>query len=161
MLRKFCSMAIAPALLLASGLVLAADVAAGPFVGVWVLNIAKSRFEGTPALKSYTITTTDAGDGKVHNLAQWVEANGTKGQAEYTATPGGKPAPVSGYANADSVRVKSTGPRSLHMSMLKGGKEVEWGKYSVSADGKTMHGAEGGTDETGAKYKWTEVFEKQ
>jgi len=161
MVRKFYLVAIGMALLLTAGLAPAAYTAVSPFAGVWIMNVAKSKFEGTPAVKSYTITMTDAGDGKTHNLAQWVDADGSKGQAEYTATPGGKPSPVTGYANADAVRVKVTGPRSLHMSMLKGGKVVEWGKYSVSADGQTMHGTEGGTDETGAKYKWTEVFEKK
>ena len=160
MARKICSMLIGSALLIASGLAHAADAAVSPFVGTWVLNVAKSKFEGTPAVKSYTITITDAGDGQIHNLAQWIDGDGTKGQAEYT-TAAGKPAPVAGYANADSVQARSTGPRSMHMSLRKGGKEVEWGKYSVSADGQTMHGTEGGIDETGAKYKWTEVFEKK
>jgi hypothetical protein len=45
--------------------------------------------------------------------------------------------------------------------LLKNGKQVEWGRYAVSADGKTMHATEVGTDETGAKYKWTEVWERQ
>jgi hypothetical protein len=35
------------------------------------------------------------------------------------------------------------------------------GCYAVSANGKTMHATEVGTDETGAKYKWTEVWERQ
>jgi hypothetical protein len=154
-------MAWAAVLVLAAGVALAADTAASPFVGKWSLNVAKSKFEGTSAVKSYTITITDAGGGKTHNLAEWVDGDGGKGQAEYTAEAGGKPSPISGYANADSVLVKSTGPRSLHMSLRKAGKEVEWGSYRVSADGKTMHGTEGGTDENGTKYRWTEVFERQ
>jgi len=139
----------------------AADTAPSPFIGKWSLNVAKSKFEGTPPVKSYTITITDAGGGKTHNRAEWVDSDGTKGQVEYTAEPSGKPSPTTGYANADSMSVKSTGPRSLEMSMLKAGKKVEWGKYTVSADGKTMHATEAGTDENGVKYQWTEVFERQ
>jgi hypothetical protein len=149
------------ACVLVAGVSLAADPAPSPFIGNWSLNVAKSKFEGTPPVKSYTLTITDAGGGKTHNRAEWVDSDGTKGQAEYTADPGGKPTPVAGYANADSVSVKSTGPRSLEMSLRKGGKEIEWGKYRVSADGKTLHGTEGGTDENGAKYRWLEVFERQ
>jgi hypothetical protein len=136
---------------LVSGLAFAADAPPSPFIGTWNLNVAKSKFEGTPAVKSYSVTITDAGDGKLHNAGQWVDGDGSKGQAEYTARADGKPAPVTGYPNADSVVVKTTGPRSTHMSMMKGGNEVERGKYTISKDGKTMHGTEGGTAEKGAK----------
>jgi len=161
MVRKISSMVAGVTLLLVGGLAFAADTAPSPFIGTWVLNVSKSKFEGAPAVKSYSITISDAGGGKLHNVAQWVEGSGAKGQSEYTASADGKPTPVTGYANADAVVVRSKDPRSTHMSMLKGGKEVEWGRYKVSADGKTMHGTEGGTDETGTKYKWTEFFEKQ
>jgi hypothetical protein len=148
-------------LLLVSGLALAADAPANPMLGTWNLNVAKSKFEGAPAVKSYTLTITDAGGGKTHNVVQWVEGDGSKGSLEYTTDRGGKPAPVTGYANADAVVMKQTGPRSSHMSLLKNGKQVEWGRYTVSADGKTMRATEGGVDEKGAKYKWKEVWERQ
>ncbi len=32
------------------------------------------------------------------------------------------------------------------------GKQVEWGRYKVSTDGKTLNATEGGMDEKGAKY---------
>ncbi len=161
MTHKISAMIVSMAFVFASALALAQDAAVSPFIGSWKMNIAKSKFEGTPPVKSYSITITDAGDGKLHNLAQWVDGDGTKAQAEYTTKADGKASPVTGYPNADSVRSTSTGPRSSKMSLLKGGKVVEWGKYSVSSNGKSMHGMEGGIDADGAKYKWTEVFERQ
>jgi hypothetical protein len=161
MVRKIGLIVAGAAFALAAGLALAADAAPNPGLGTWAMNVAKSKFEGTPAVKSYTITNTDAGDGKTHTLAQLVYGDGTKDQVEYTAAADGKPVPVTGYPNADSVVVTKTGPRSLHLSLRKGGKEVEWGKLTVSKDGKTMHGTEGGTDEQGAKYQWTEVFDRK
>lgn len=161
MVLKISMMMAGAALVLVSGLALAADATPSPFIGTWNLNVAKSKFEGTPAVKSYSITITDAGGGKLRNAGQWVDGDGSKGQAEYTAAADGKPVPVTGYPNADSIVVKKTGARSTHMSMMKGGKEVEWGRYTVSKDGKTLRGTEGGVDEKGTKYKWTELFEKQ
>lgn len=161
MTHKISALLVGGAFVLASGLALAQDATVDPFIATWNMNVAKSKFEGTPPAKSYSITITDAGDGKTHTLAQWVDSDGTKEQVEYTTKGDGKASPVTGYPNADSVRSTSTGPRSSKMSLLKGGKVVEWGKYTVSADGKVMHGTEGGTDANGANYKWTEVLERQ
>jgi hypothetical protein len=158
---RLLSRSILLSLTLVVGVSFAADPSPSPFIGTWVMNVGKSKFEGTPPVKSYTITITDAGGGKVHDKAEWVDSDGTRGQSEYTAEFNGKVVPMTGYPNADSVRVKSTGPRSISMSLLKGGKTIEWGKYRVTADGKVMHGTEGGTDEKGTKYQWTEVFERQ
>ena len=84
MTHKISAMIVSMAFVFASALALAQDAAVSPFIGSWKMNIAKSKFEGTPPVKSYSITITDAGDGKLHNLAQWVDGDGTKAQAEYT-----------------------------------------------------------------------------
>ncbi len=45
----------------------------------------------------------------------------------------------------DKKYISKTGKgNGLHMTLLKGGKPVEWGRYKVSADGKTLHATEGG-----------------
>lgn len=49
----------------------------------------------------------------------------------------------------------------LHMTLLKDGKPVEWGRYKVSADDKTLNATESGLEEKGTKYRWVEVFERQ
>jgi hypothetical protein len=149
------------AMLLVTGGAWAADAAPNAMIGNWTLNAAKSKFEPGPALKSYTIAITDAGSGKVHTVATWVESSGAKGSIEYTVATDGTPAPVTGYANADSVTLKATSTHSSKMSLRKAGKEMEWGRYKVSADGKSLHATEGGTDETGAKYKSEMVFDRQ
>jgi hypothetical protein len=94
-------------------------------------------------------------------VAQWVDADGTVGQIEYTVSLDGSPSPVTGYPNADTVEVKTGKGNWLHVSLLKRGKPVEWGRYNVSADGKTLHATEGGSDEKGTKYRWVEVFDRQ
>jgi hypothetical protein len=148
------------ALLCVAGTALAGDVASA-MVGTWNLNVSKTQWHGPPALKSYTVTITDAGGGKVKNVAQWIEADGTPGRVEYTVSLDGTPSPVTGYPNADTVKMKMGKGNWLHLSILKGGKPVEWGRYKVSADGKTLNATEGGSDEKGTKYRWVEVFERQ
>jgi hypothetical protein len=39
-------------------------------VGTWKLNVDKTQWNGPSALKSYTVTVTDAGGGKVQDVAQ-------------------------------------------------------------------------------------------
>ena len=68
---------------------------------------------------------------------------------------------MTGHPNADTVKMTKGKDDSLHLSLLKGGKQVEWGRYKVSTDGKTLNATEGGMDEKGAKYHWVEVFERQ
>jgi hypothetical protein len=161
MLRKTALMIAGCAFALTSGLALAAGAAADPLLGTWVMNVAKSKFTGTPPVKSYTLEYTDAGGGKTRAVADLVYGDGTKDHVEHTAAADGKPWPVTGYENADSIVVKKTGERSMHFSFIKGGKQIEWGKFTISKDGKTLHGMEGGTEAGGAKYQWTEVFDKR
>lgn len=143
-----------------AGTAFAADVPSA-LLGTWKLDVAKTQWNGQPALKSYTVTVTEAGEGKVKDLVQWIDSDGTTGKLEYTVSLDGKAYPVTGYPNADSVKMKMGKAGSLHMTLLKGGKPVEWGRYRVSKDGKTLHATEGGTDVEGLKYRWVEVFDRQ
>jgi len=162
MAKKILSMLLiaGASLLCVAGTAFAADVPSA-MVGTWKLNVDKTQWNGPPALKSYTVTITNAGSGKVKDVAQWVETDGTPGQIVYTVSLDGTPGPVSGYPNADIVKMKMGKGNWLHMSLLKGGKRVEWGRYKVSTDGKTLKAKEGGSDEKGNKYRWDEVFERQ
>jgi hypothetical protein len=131
------------------------------FLGTWVLNFAKSKFEGTPPLKSYALIIADAGAGKLHTVAEWVNGDGSKGRVEYTAALNNKESPVIGYSNADSVRLTPIKSDSFKESFSKGRKLVEWATWVMGPDGKTVHLTEAGKDETGAKYHYEEIFERR
>lgn len=132
-----------------------------PLVGTWVLNVGKSKFEGALPPKSYTIRLADAGAGKLHAEGRWVDGDGTETHVEFTAPLDGKVISVTGNPNADAVSLTAINANSIRESVLKGGREVDWGTYTVSADGKTLHAVEEGKDETGAKYYYVEVFERK
>ena len=106
-------------LAVASAPVFGAD--ADPMMGTWVMNAAKSKFEPGPPLKSYVITMSDAGGGTVKDHAEWVNADGSKEESNYTFAAGTKQAPVTGYANADTVRMERLKPTESRMTLLRAG----------------------------------------
>lgn len=158
MIRKILLTALA-LLAVASPPAFGAD--ANPMIGTWIMNAAKSKFDPGPPLKSYSVTIADAGGGMLKDHAEWVNADGTKEEVNYTFGANGADAPVTGYANADTVRMKRVKPNENRMTLLKAGKAREFGHYIVSADGTTMHATEWGTDTTGAMYKATLVFDRK
>jgi hypothetical protein len=131
-----------------------------PFVGTWVLDIAKSTFDPPPPLKSHHVAITAEPEGKFHNSIDIVEGDGTRTHLEFTTALDGKAVPVTGYPYADSVRVSQVGPRTQKEVFLKGGKAVETGSFTVSADGKTMQGPISGTDGK-VSWKYHYIFDRQ
>lgn len=131
-----------------------------PFVGTWVLNVAKSTFDPPPPLKSHHVATTLAPGGGLHNVIDIVEADGSRTHLEYTTALDGKAVPVTGYPYADSVAVSQVNARTLKEVFLKAGKEVETGTITVSANGKTMQGPISGTDGK-VSWKYHYVFDRQ
>jgi hypothetical protein len=117
-----------------------------PFVGKWVLNVAKSTFDPPPPPKSNTATTTEAAGGGLHTVIDIVEADGSNTHMEYTVPPGGaKATPVTGSDYADSIIVTYVNARTIKYSLSKAGKVIESGDLTVSKSGKTMQGPLSGT----------------
>jgi hypothetical protein len=139
-----------------------ASAASNPFAGKWVLNVEKSTFDPGPALKSLTMTVTEAGDGALHEVIVYVEGNGSGAvnHLEFTTAVDGKSVPVSGGAEADSVTATYLSPRTIKYVFKKSGKWVETGTFSVSRDGKTMQGPLSGKDTHGT-WKYHYVCDRQ
>jgi hypothetical protein len=146
------------ALLAIAGIATSAD-SQSPFVGTWVLNVAKSTFDPGPPMKSHVATITEAGGG-FHESIDLVESDGTRTHMEFTTPLDGKYVPVTGTTYADSVSLTKTGDRSFKYSFKKAGKRVESGTFTVSEDGKTLVGALSGND-GGVIWKYHWVSEKQ
>ena len=138
-------------MLVTVGLLAIAGIAASaesqsPFVGTWVLNVAKSTFDPGPPMKSHVSTITEAPGGGFHESIHLVERDGTRTHMEFTTPLDGKYVPVSGTDYADSVSLTKTGDRSFKYSFKKAGKRIESGTFTVSEDGKTLVGALCGND---------------
>jgi hypothetical protein len=125
-----------------------------PFVGTWKLNLAKTKFTGTP-LKEQTVTIQMVGD-----------------QAQVTGTAAdGSPlkyeVPDKGGAGKfltgpfDAVSGKWIDNNTREVTWMKDGKEMVHIHSVVSTDGKTMTNTTKGIDEKGKPFSRVAIWEKQ
>jgi hypothetical protein len=159
-----CSWLLASAAILAlslftSGLALAQT---DPFVGVWKLNVAKSKFGPGTERKSETRILESSPTGMKVSVDR-TNADGSNQQFNYTTNFDGKPHPITGMApyGADSIAVTLGSSNALSFKLTKGGKPVGNGTSVVSADGKTLTINSKGTDASGNTVGSVAVYDKQ
>ena len=136
---------------LSAVLVAAAFAQADPQVGVWRLNVAKSKFSPGPAPKSASTTIEAAGKGTKVVVDQ-VMTDGPKRHWEFTADYDGKDSPVTGN-NPDSDTVARTRLNATTVQTVskKGGKVTVTQTSAVSSDGKTRTVTTKGVNASGQK----------
>jgi len=132
-----------------------------PFVGTWVLNVAKSTFDPPPAPKSQTVTITQAAGSTTHVTIDTVEADGSSDRVDYTTGTDGKAVPVTGAPNIDSMTNTLVNPRTAKTVYMKAGKVVSSGIFTVSKSGKTMQGPLSGPNADGSVWKVHSVYARQ
>src|ERR1700685_1766464 len=87
-------------LMIGTGAALAADAV----IGTWQLNVAKSTFSPGPALKSQTRSYAESAQGTTLTL-RTTAADGKESTATLTFKDDGKPYPISGNPDFDTVSV--------------------------------------------------------
>jgi len=150
-------------LVLLSALGLAgASYAAGSFSGTWKLDTAKSKFESGPAPKEETMVVLEGKD------TTDVSVTGTDGSgkplaAHLTHPANGGPLKFveGGPADGTTESVTKVNPNTLHLTTMRGGKQVATERITVSADGTTMRSVVKGMLPDGKPFTDLEVFEKQ
>jgi hypothetical protein len=131
-----------------------------PAVGTWTLNVAKSKFNPGPAMKSQTRVYTQSADGttlKVNGVA----ADGTPVSQQSTFKYDGKEYAFTGAPNFDTITLKQVDAHTIHSTQKRKGKDVGTTTRTVSADGKTLTMASKGTDAKGVAYDDVMVFDKK
>jgi len=146
------------------GCFLAASVASAQSeIGTWKLNTSKSRYTGITPRQSMSVTIESQDGGiKVHTVG--VAGNGSAIDYSYSAKYDGKDNPISGSGipnGADTVAVKRINANTTEDTFKKGGKVVNTGSISVSADGKVRTIAAKGTGSDGKPTSIRAVYEKQ
>ena len=132
-----------------------------PQVGVWKLNVAKSKYTPGPAPKSATTRIEAAGNGTKVIVDQEL-ADGTSLHWEVTASYDGKDSPITGNnPNADMVSRTRINANTVQTIQKKGGKVVATQTSEVSTDGKTRTVTTKGVDGKGAPMNSVAVYEKQ
>ena len=131
-----------------------------PAVGVWKLNVAKSRYSPGPAPKSQTTTIKAAGKG-IMVTAQGVDGEGKATKTEYTATYDGKDSPVMFNHVFDSTSLTRMGANTSELVRKKGGKVIQTARRVISADGNTMTVTTTGLDDSRRKVENVSVSDRQ
>jgi hypothetical protein len=134
-----------------------------PFVGTWKLNVAKSKFEPGPALKSQTRTVVVEGEGAKYSF-EGVRADGTPFSYSFTVNYDGKDYPITGSGapgGADTIAIKLVGARKAEATLKRGGKEIGKSEAEVSSDGTVSHVKSNGKTPDGKEYSTDSVYDKQ
>ena len=133
---------------------------ADPIVGTWQLNVAKSKFNPGPALKSQTRVYTESAQGITLKVTQ-VAADGTAGTQESTFKYDGKDYPMSGSPDWDSLSLKRKNANTVVSTQKRAGKAIGKTVRTISTDGKVMTLSNKGTGASGKPFDNTLIFDRQ
>jgi hypothetical protein len=133
-----------------------------PFIGIWKLNVTKSKFGPGTERKSETRIVESSPTGMKVSVDR-TNVDGSNQQYNYTTDFSGKPHPITGMApyGADSIAVTLGTSNTLSFKLTKAGKAVGSGTSVVSADGKTLTLTSEGTAASGKTVSSVSVYDKQ
>jgi hypothetical protein len=130
-------------------------------VGVWKVNVAKSKYSPGPAPKSGTITTTAvAGDG-FKTVNELVPATGTPTKFEVTYKFDGQDAKTVGSPNGDMQAYTRIDDRRWRVVSKRNGKVAVTSIVELAADGKSRTTTQTGTDAQGRAINNVIWYDKQ
>jgi hypothetical protein len=117
-----------------------------PDVGVWKLNVGKSKYVPPPGPRSQTRTVVALPDGGVKVTIEGVSGSGATINYTYTTHYNGEDSPLIGVgfpSGANTIAVKRIDASHTTQTDKKDGKVILQVTREVSKDGKTetIHGA--------------------
>jgi hypothetical protein len=134
---------------------------ADPQVGVWKLNVSKSKYSPGPAPTSGTTTIEAAGKGTKVSVDQTMP-DGSKRQWSVTADYDGKDTPVVGNnPDADTIARTRVNASTVRTVSKKAGKVTTTQTSAVSADGKTRTVTTKGVNAKGQTVNNVAVYDRQ
>jgi hypothetical protein len=129
-----------------------------PVLGVWKLNVAKSKFLSNPAPKSQTRTYETHPQG-IKATIKTTYADGKTATIQYIATYDSVEYPVTGSLQFDAIAMKKIDDFTAEASLFHAGKEIASARRVISEDGKTMT-VTFRTNVSGGEVTNVSVFEK-
>ncbi len=133
--------------------------AADPVVGIWKLNVAKSKFIAGAALTSGTRVYTEANG--LYTLDQKLTGTDGKEMSNRVQYRDGIDQKQATAGAADTTHAKKIDANTWDFDLKKDGKVVGHVHRVVSADGKTLTVHNTGMQLSGAEGNETLVFDKQ
>ena len=160
MKRNFISASLMTLFLLAAGPLLAQK---NTDIGVWKLNVAKSKYVPGPGPRSQTRTVMPQGSGWKVTI-EGVSGSGKPINYSYTTNYDGQDSPLSGVgfpSGADTIAMKRVNADTTTQTDKKDGKVITQGTRVVSKDGKveTIHAKGKGPD--GKPISNLVIYERQ
>ena len=131
-----------------------------PFVGTWILNLAKSTFSPGPGPKNQTAVYAAVAGG-LRVTATGIDGEGKPIKTQFTANFDGKDYPVTGSADYDAVALKRVDLHTIQFTRKKVGKVAQTGTIVVSMDGKTRTVTVDGTNARGEQVHSVSVYDKK
>jgi len=134
-----------------------------PFIGVWKLSPAKSKYESGGAPTSFTRTYEDRGGGTIFMTTDVTIPQGST-RAYLVYRRDGKPYPEAavGTQSIRMVTITAVDPRTEDVYLIVDGKTSETpSTITISADGMTMTQVVSGRDAKGKAFTNTIVYDKQ
>jgi len=163
-MRPFNSAALTAAVMwlgLAAVIVVPVLAQADPQVGVWKLNVAKSKYSPGPVPTSATTTIEAAGKGTKVSVDQTMP-DGSKRQWSVTADYDGKDMPVVGNnPDADTIARTRVNASTVRTVSKKAGKVTTTQTSAVSADGKTRTVTTKGVNAKGQTVNNVAIYDRQ
>jgi hypothetical protein len=125
-----------------------------PFVGMWTLNVARSRFDANHQPPNGTMTFERESDGAYLMRAHMRKADGEiLAEPPQRMRPDGKPYPVPGLHGLTAVTTQPN-PRTLvARATREDGSVVGEGEYVVSEDGGSLTATTAGFDTQLRQFK--------
>jgi hypothetical protein len=132
-----------------------------PQIGLWKLNVAKSKYSPGPGPTAATTKIEAAGAATKLTVDQTF-ADGTKRHWEITASYDGKDTPVVGNnPDADTIARTRLDASTVQTVAKKAGKVTTTQTSALSKDGKTRTVTTTGTNAKGQKVHNVAVYERQ
>ncbi len=131
-----------------------------PVIGMWQLNVQKSKFVPGPPPQSQTRTYASDQD-RITLTAEGVDAKGNPTHQEWSAKYDGKDYPVAGSPTVNSIAMKRVDDSTVNATSSKDGKIVSNATREVSKDRKELRITVKGTDDKGQPFTNVMVFDKR
>ena len=141
----------------------AGSLFADPFAGTWVLNPAKSKLAGPYAgFKAEILVIREQGDQLLVTANVTLRAGSSSSFKEVVAKSGGELKYTEGGLPAGLSRtVKRINDRSMAISTIRQGQEIQVDEDVVSKNGKGLRITRRGTGPDGKSFVSLEVFDRK
>ena len=133
---------------------------ADPRIGIWKLNVARSKYVPGPPPSRETRAYEIQGRAMTVSIES-ADSHGHKVELRYTASDDGKDSPVTGLAFADSIAVKRVDTYTFDMDTKKSGKVIGTSRAQFSHDGKVLTLTSSTTGADGKPVHNVAVYDKQ